>query len=417
MRRGLFVSMLTAVLMLASATVAFAADGNYYFLTNGTTGGTADVSFHYGKADDIVLVGDWDGDGDDTLAVRRGKRYYLNNSLTGGNADIVFDYGREDDEVFVGDWDGDGDDTLAVRRGRTFYVSNTLTGGTADKTFVYGREGDIVIVGDWDGKNGDTFGVRRGNEYFLNNTLEGGVADIHFAYGRTGDQVFTGDWDGDHDDTLAVRRDNVFYLNNTLTGGTADITYGYGRASDVVLVGDWNNDHRDTPGLRRTGVTFAGNGQYEVGRDIPKGLYWAESRSEGCYWERQSGFSGDIDDVITNGFRSDGNWIVEILGSDAGFFTDGCYTWREVHLTDTGSPNSSMDNGTYRVGIDILPGTYKGTVSSDGCYWERLADFQHMLESIKANDFRSDSGASVFVTIDPSDVGFLVHGCGTLVRQ
>ena len=65
------------------------------------------------------MVGDWDGNGKDTLAVRRGSDYYFKNSIAGGNADKVITYGRVNDAVLVGDWDGDGKDTLAVRRAPT----------------------------------------------------------------------------------------------------------------------------------------------------------------------------------------------------------------------------------------------------------------------------------------------------------
>ncbi|MDD9207717.1 CAP domain-containing protein, partial [Georgenia sp. 10Sc9-8] len=66
---------------------------------------------------DVVLVGDWDGDRDDTFAVRRGVTYYVANEIRGGEADQVATYGRVEDTALVGDWDGDGRDTLGVRRG------------------------------------------------------------------------------------------------------------------------------------------------------------------------------------------------------------------------------------------------------------------------------------------------------------
>ncbi|MDD9207877.1 hypothetical protein PU560_15585, partial [Georgenia sp. 10Sc9-8] len=77
-----------------------------------------------------------------------GNDYYLSSS---GVPDLALTYGRHDDEVFVGDWDGDGTDTLAIRRGATFHVRNALDGGPADVAFTYGRAGDVVLVGDWDG--------------------------------------------------------------------------------------------------------------------------------------------------------------------------------------------------------------------------------------------------------------------------
>ncbi|PYG01179.1 alkaline phosphatase, partial [Georgenia satyanarayanai] len=76
----------------------------------------ADTVFTYGRAGDVTLTGDWDGNGTDTLAVQRGRTYYVNNSLRGGDADTVLTFGRLGDEVHVGDWNGDGTDTLGVRR-------------------------------------------------------------------------------------------------------------------------------------------------------------------------------------------------------------------------------------------------------------------------------------------------------------
>ncbi|MCD8109571.1 MAG: leucine-rich repeat protein, partial [Clostridiales bacterium] len=56
--------------------------------------------------------------GADTLVVRRdGNIYYFSDSITNPDAGVTkVSYGRSTDEVLVGDWDGDGIDTLAVRR-------------------------------------------------------------------------------------------------------------------------------------------------------------------------------------------------------------------------------------------------------------------------------------------------------------
>ncbi|MDD9205522.1 hypothetical protein PU560_03440, partial [Georgenia sp. 10Sc9-8] len=80
-------------------------------------GGNADTAVRYGRASDTVLVGDWDGDTEDTLAVRRGIEYHLANQIRGGEADRVVVYGRATDAAIVGDWDGDGVDSLGLRRG------------------------------------------------------------------------------------------------------------------------------------------------------------------------------------------------------------------------------------------------------------------------------------------------------------
>ncbi|MGC5629388.1 ExeM/NucH family extracellular endonuclease [Georgenia sp. Z1344] len=211
----------------------------------------ADHEFSFGRPGDQVLVGDWDGNGSDTLAVRRGNAYFLSNSLYGGNADIELTFGRSGDTVLVGDWDGDGVDSFAVRRGNSYFLTNRHTGGDAETELDYGRAGDQVLVGDYDGNGTDTFAVRRGARYFVSNSLASGWADAEFTYGRGNDQVLVGDWDGDGSDTFASRRGNLYLMSNTLTGGWADREVHYGRSGDEVFVGDWNGDGSDTLGIRR----------------------------------------------------------------------------------------------------------------------------------------------------------------------
>jgi 5'-nucleotidase len=223
--------------------------GTAYFLNDGW-GPVANVSFTFGRTADEVLVGDWDGDGSDTLGVRRGNAFYLSNEVTGGNAEIELTFGRASDEVLVGDWDGDGSDSFAVRRGNAYFVTNGFAGGNADETFTFGRAADEVLVGDWDASGADVFGVRRGNAFFLSGEL-GGPAEVEFTYGRASDEVLSGDWDGNGTDTFAVRRGNLYLISNAAVPRFADEELRYGRSGDEVLVGDWNGDGSDTLGVRR----------------------------------------------------------------------------------------------------------------------------------------------------------------------
>ncbi|MCD8109809.1 MAG: hypothetical protein LUE14_06880, partial [Clostridiales bacterium] len=80
---------------------------------------------------------------------RRGNVYYIKNSIQPGDADTVITFGRRTDVVLVGDWDGDGTDTLAVRRGNIYYIKNTISSGDADTVITYGKSGDMVYVGNW----------------------------------------------------------------------------------------------------------------------------------------------------------------------------------------------------------------------------------------------------------------------------
>ncbi|MDP2965235.1 MAG: hypothetical protein Q8N39_04245 [Pelolinea sp.] len=85
----------------------------------------------------------------------------------------------------------------------------------------------------------------------------------------------------------------------------------------------------------------------------------------------------------------------------------------EFTATPTVKSPPSFGDGTWRVGIDIEPGTYRieGTGS---CYWERLSGFTGALDDIIANDL--PNGPSI-VTILPSDIGFTSSRCGIWVLQ
>ena len=77
------------------------------------------------------------------------------------------------------------------------------------------------------------------------------------------------------------------------------------------------------------GPTSFGPGGHEVGGDIVAGTYVAFVPAGGtCYWERVSGFSGELSDSIATGSAGGGALvIVWIDPTDAGFNSDGCGTW------------------------------------------------------------------------------------------
>lgn len=67
-------------------------------------------------------------------------------------------------------------------------------------------------------------------------------------------------------------------------------------------------------------------------------------------------------------------------------------------------------DGTFLVGTDIQPGTYRGNAgSSDLCYWARLSGLSGELGDIISNE--TASGPTV-VTIGASDVASDTNGCG-----
>lgn len=222
-----------------------------YYLNNAWSG-NATHTFTYGLSSDTEIVGDWDGDGKDTVSLRRGNTFAVNNvSAPTAAPKFTAAYGIPGDEYYVGDWDGDGKDSLAIRRGNVFHVSNRVGAATADYAIAYGKLGDVVLVGDWDGDGRDTFAVRRGNEYHIRNTMSSGPADRVVPYGRAEDEVFVGHFGGSAKDALAVRRGKTFYVSKSLHNGDADRVVDYGRVGDRAFVGDWDGNRVDTFGVRR----------------------------------------------------------------------------------------------------------------------------------------------------------------------
>lgn len=73
-------------------------------------------------------------------------------------------------------------------------------------------------------------------------------------------------------------------------------------------------------------------------------------------------------------------------------------------------PASSITkDGTFLIGADIVPGTYRSDGGSD-CYWERDKDLLGNLDSIIANG--NGNGQQV-VTLLPTDKAFQTQRCGT----
>lgn len=105
-----------------------------------------------------VLVGDWNGDGLATYALRQGARlttWDVNGATADPATSVVLGHGGY--EVLVGDWDGDGTDTVALRqKGKIYYQVSTgsseTTRGAADKRAeleVVERDGrDVVVARD-----------------------------------------------------------------------------------------------------------------------------------------------------------------------------------------------------------------------------------------------------------------------------
>ncbi len=162
-------------------------------------------------------------------------------------------------------------------------------------------------------------------------------------------------------------------------------------------------------GAAAPGPPGFGDGTHLVGTEMPPGLY----RTEGaglCSWQRLSDLSGKYSAVLAWEFV-EGQTYVEVLPSDAAFATDDCGRWTPA---TGGGPDvsSGFGDGTYLVGSDVRPGTYRST-GGVNCSWARLSGLTGDFGDVRAVAF---SDEETRVVIQPSDAAFRTDGCGTWTR-
>ena len=161
-------------------------------------------------------------------------------------------------------------------------------------------------------------------------------------------------------------------------------------------------------------------GTHEVGVGIQPGIYRLYSPSGySFYWERLSGFGGELDDIIANGIHH--RLVIEVGAGDVGFKVDEDVLLAETYLGITDSEELNLFiseitdsrelnlltsfGGSYVLevgeGKDLAPGTYR---LEGSCYWKRLSGFGGGdIDDVIAND---NVDGKFIVEIKPSDAGF-----------
>lgn len=155
-------------------------------------------------------------------------------------------------------------------------------------------------------------------------------------------------------------------------------------------------------------------GTHIVGDTVQPGIYRGMAGQDilsSCYWARLSNLTGNMDSTIAND-NAIGQFYVEVKPTDYALET-ACQLvpLAQAPVQPVGD---QLPAGTYLVGRDIRPGTYKGEAGADileSCYWARLSDVAGGMEGVLAND---NANGSYFVQVLPSDFA-LITAC-PLVR-
>jgi hypothetical protein len=166
----------------------------FVYLRNSNTQGVADIRFFFGNPGDVPMAGDFDHDGCDTVSIYRPseQRVYVIDELGSGDRGLgaathSFMFGNPGDRPFIGDFDGDGTDTVGLHRASTglVYFRNSNTTGLADSQFVFGNPGDLIAAGDWIGAGRDTVAVYRPSNQtlYIKYANSAGNADVQLVAG------------------------------------------------------------------------------------------------------------------------------------------------------------------------------------------------------------------------------------------
>ncbi len=153
------------------------AQSYFYYRPTATTG----VDFRqiaWGAADDKPVVGDYDADGKQDIAVFRpsnGVWYVLRSS---DNQLQAAQFGIATDKLVAADYDGDGKTDYAVFRDGIWYLQRSQLGFTA---ITFGAATDLPVPADYDGDSKTDIGVFRNGTWYLNRSTAGPLGGAYSA--------------------------------------------------------------------------------------------------------------------------------------------------------------------------------------------------------------------------------------------
>lgn len=215
--------------------------------------------------------------------------------------------------------------------------------------------------------------------------------------------------------TATTGADGRYTISGVVNGGytVSAALSGFTTVSlPVGINGNTTLDFRLDPLTPRS--TF-GPGQYRIPTDMPTGRYYVDPFN-GCHFQRVRAFGGTQADAISDtlvDYNAD-QWIVDLLSTDAGFVTDAnCGFWT---TTPRRGLLTSITPGTWIVGAQVTPGTYRADSSVAGCFWQRVSNFTGGIDAVISSQFVSSPGVQL-VTIANTDAGFSANDkCGTWTR-
>lgn len=262
-----------------------------YWNMNSTTGFQSPTQ--WGNANtDFPTPGDYDGDGNDDIAIYRAgasvgaqsEYWFLRSSDA---VAVKVDFGLAGDQAVNRDYDGDGITDIAIfRRGAAQgdQANWWIRRSTAPSTFLLipfgttgpssGASGDTPIPGDYDGDGKFDIAVYRfggltpNNTFIVRRSSDGTVRFQTFGNFST-DYVLPGDYDGDGKFDYAVARTGTvgtspmqWWILQSSNGLSRTQTFGI--SSDLPVQGDYDGDGRTDLAIYRRGATASSQSTFWV---------------------------------------------------------------------------------------------------------------------------------------------------------
>jgi hypothetical protein len=176
--------------------VLYAKRGQYWYARTSPTSGSADICFIFGNADDIGVMGDWNGDGMRTPGVFRPSNgtWYVSDDIYAAQVSGVFPFGSPGDIPIAADWNHDGVETLGVFRPNegTWYITDHDRSMTAERSYRFASPGDVPLpLSGGTGSTVDLWAYRPSTATWWHAAISGSSAPqvTNFIYGNPGDQA------------------------------------------------------------------------------------------------------------------------------------------------------------------------------------------------------------------------------------